>query len=181
MADTLYGQKTWKNRRCIMDEKRFKNSSDPLCRFGPGGEFTSDWPVSADAKTSSVNSIGRVLSTIAGMIGATIYPELLAEIENETAVEMTVYRQMAKEKTSSERKQFRSFGNASSTQRTQGDRCHRGQSMLFADDCRGSRKAKRKSQHRIRTCRRVTKKKTSNGLQGQGSLFETNSASQSAA
>ena len=164
-----------------MDEKRFKNSSDPLCKFGPGGEFTSDWPANADRKPASVNSIGKVLSTIAGMIGATIYPELLAEIENETAIEMTVYRQMAKEKTSSARKQFASFGNTPSAQRTQGDRLHPGQSMLFADDCRGSRKTKRKSQHRIRTCRRVTKKKTSDRVKGQGSLFENHSSSQSAA
>ena len=56
-----------------------------------------------------------------------------------------------------------------------------GQATLFADDRRAGRKTRRKSNHRIRAYRGTSKKRANQQVKGQGTLFEVNGPSQSAA
>ena len=52
-----------------------------LCKFGPGGDYTSAWPID-ESNLPSVggNSLSKALATIAEVIGTTIHPELLLPI-----------------------------------------------------------------------------------------------------
>ena len=71
--------------------------------------------------------------------------------------------------------------NTASTCGTKSDSVLRKESLLFGDDCGISNPAKRKSNNRVRTHRRTTRKKAAQWDKGQGSLFETYETSQSAA
>ena len=62
-------------------------SNVPLCRFGPGGDFVEDWPERAPEPVEpAADPLRKVLSTIARMIGATLAPELITEVESANIV-----------------------------------------------------------------------------------------------
>ena len=61
-----------------------KRNSQPLCRFGPGGEYVSDWTLQSDSNAiSKAGKLGKVLATLGEMIGATFNPELLENMQAE--------------------------------------------------------------------------------------------------
>ena len=63
--------------------KRFNrtNKSNPLCKFGPGGDYVSEWDTpNASPPPCKESHLGQVLNVIAEIIGATVQPEILTEI-----------------------------------------------------------------------------------------------------
>lgn len=163
---------------------RFKNdgSGEPLCKFGPGGEYIRSWPQKGKAAPlASENSLRKVLSTLADIIGTSIHPELLADIESQVDIETQAKHKLAMEVISSADTKPDSTVNPEAASGAKSHLAVRGQPMLFSDDRRIVRRAKRKPQHRIRAHRGPSKKKTAHQIPGQGTLFETNSASPSAA
>ena len=163
--------------------KRFDNSDNenPLCRFGPGGEFVTDWPLKkTNLADSASNPLAKVLVTIAEMIGATINPELLNEIEGPYDIENEHLNEM-KEKSSGAGQQYNRTDHAASTAGSQSNWLVSGEPMLFANDSRGSQAVKRKPKYRIRAPHRTPKKRVHRQIAGQGTLFETYDKSTSAA
>ena len=155
-----------------METERFKNldSTYPICKFGPGGDYVSDWPITTNnSPATQKNPLTTFLTTLGDIIGATVKPELIATITAD------------KEKTLDVIKKTNRTANAPPDGSTKGNGTLKSQAMLFADDGRISTTPKHKPHHRIRTHRRVAKKKVHSRLQGQGTLFEVDSTSQSAA
>ena len=148
-----------------------------------GGEFVSNWPGKDVKKVTAGNPLGKVLSTIAEMIGATISPELLCEVGAESGdnIKSPNNTETQKEETSSGDTKSDGPDYAASAGSSQSNSPIREEAMLFGDDRRVSGGAKSKPQYRVRARRRASKKRTTYKLSGQGTLFETDSAGQSAA
>ncbi len=165
-----------------MDRNRANDGGGgSLCRFGPGGEFVHHWP-GKDAKQTAItdNPIGRVLSTIAEMIGATIEPNLFGEITDSANIEVTINKKKVKENSTGASKDQHSH-NPPTVGGTKVALANRGQTMLFADNRRTRRKTGRKSNHPIRAYRGASRKRSGQQVKGQGTLFEVNGPSQTAA
>lgn len=164
-----------------MDMNRFKNRSEkPLCKFGPGGEFVTDWPGGEmKAYKSNKNPLGKVLSTIAEIIGATIDPELIAELTSAPKAAQITDFNTKKEKTSIEA--AKPEPDPKTIGHSQTDKQLPKQPMLFPDDRGIGRGVRRKPHNRIRAHRRTSRKTASRKVKRQNTLFEINLSSQSAA
>ena len=69
-----------------MEVNRFENQDIPLCKFGPGGDFITEWPASSASQpleAESPNPVGKVLSLIARLLGSAIGPELINDLSTE--------------------------------------------------------------------------------------------------
>ena len=165
-----------------MNKNRFNSNHDdkPLCRFGPGGEFVSDWPAkNVNLPPAMDNPIGKVLALLADMIGTAISPELFTSHNpTDPDTETNGNQQPVEEKTTHAHKDT---DNTLSMAGAMPDSTIPGQSMLFPDDRRVGRPAKRKQKHRIRAYRRPAKYRPDYQIDGQGTLFETHQQSHSAA
>lgn len=168
-----------------MDVGRFGDYSDgPLCRFGPGGDYIRDWPegVKPVKAVAGGNPLGKILATIADIIGATVDPGILADmsIDGPDVVEPVVVSGV-KEVICDDADSSGSEDNAEAGGDSSADRRVPGQTMLFGDDGRNRPSRRRKSNHRIRAHRKPAKKRASGQIEGQGTLFGIDSIGQSAA
>jgi hypothetical protein len=155
---------------------KFGNYSDdknyPLCRFGPGGSFISDWP--AD-KTRTTDPIGKVLQTIAKFIGA-VTDELLTK--DKTAQngfclpDGILLIDMEDEIDFSQPVQ----PDAKTTAVVKTDSKLPKEQLLFDNDTGIGKPAGNKQNHGVRAHRRAKRKRTSFSSVWQGSLFEPNFA-----
>jgi hypothetical protein len=162
---------------------RFNRKMDaPLCKFGPGGDFTSQWDSQKPnlAALEGVSPIGKVLNLIAEVIGAAVQPEILTEIacalppidESQNNPNPTLSSQEIQ--TDGQTAIVRLCANQpQAVSRLKAGRTPAGQSMLFSNDWRTGTDLKHKPGHRIRTHRRASRKKPVDTVHGQGSLFET--------
>jgi hypothetical protein len=180
---TVHENRLIKGKR--MKRNRIYNDldkGDPICKFGPGGDFVSEWPVRGNKSPIAMeNPLSKVLATIAEMIGTKIPPELLTvkDVKPDTSIKKLIKSNLEKEKQPGEKSSR--TNNASSTAGTKANSKLRGQPMLFSDVRRACRTVRRKSHYRIRTYRSSSRKRTSQQFKGQGTLFEINGSSQSAA
>ena len=163
-----------------MDKKRFSKdvSDEPLCKFGPGGDYVRSWPPEPIGKTAALeNPIGKLLATIGQIISATVKPELIGEITAGYAIsgpnQINAYKEMSHGATRTD--------NATTAKSAKPGIGTGAKQLLFADDSGSGRRARRKPNNRIRTHRRVAKKRTYRQDNRQGTLFEDNFVSQPAA
>lgn len=151
---------------------KFENYSDdknyPLCRFGPGGSFVSDWPA---GQTRTSDPIGKVLQTIAKFIG-TVTDELLTKDETAQngfclpeAIQLTDMEDEI-DFSQSDKPDAQTAANAKT------DRKLSKEKLLFDNDTGISKPAGNKQNHGVRTCRRAKRKRPSFSTVWQGSLFE---------
>ena len=167
-----------------MDFSRFSQSQDdqPLCKFGPGGDYLTNWPAEDNLQENvepQLNPIGKILSTIADMVGATLDPEILEEMTRHADIEGPVTITIGKEDITDEKTNKGHNTQAACRPETSGP--VRKQTMLFSDDWRTGPAAGRKQANRVRTHRRPAKKRSNYKIKGQGTLFEINFVGQSAA
>jgi len=154
-------------------------NSDPLCKFGPGGDFVKDWSVGRVKLTETdKNPVSTILAMIAGMLGTAVRAEILME---EAEPEKTGNCDFGKEKTSGAGKQRNIPNHTEAARRAKADSELRKEPMLFSDDRGIGTTVGHKPKYRIRTCRRSSRKGASDSVKGQGTLFEINGAGQSAA
>jgi len=153
-----------------------RNNFTPLCKFGPGGDYSRDWTPDGDGAFESENAIGKLLKMIAEIAAVTVNPETTAELPIRDDLK-TSYKITALEKTKNETE----HDNAKTAGSAKRDRRVRGQAMLFGDDSRDRRRAKRKPNNRIRAYRRPSRKKAADQLEGQGTLFKDYPAGSTAA
>jgi hypothetical protein len=167
----------------------------PLCRFGPGGDYVHDWPGDKiQLPGRGQNPLGKVLAMIADLMGTTVSSELMIQSEYppyigpdhevgrvQAHIQTPTNNHLLSEKKSSAPNKTEHTSYAASIAGPKGDSRPANEPMLFADDSRSSRTAKHKPHHRIRAYRRPSRKKAPRRVEGQGTLFEVNPASQSAA
>ncbi len=171
-----------------MDRGRYDAFRDePICKFGPGGDYVRTWSGKAAGKADPVgaveNPLRKVLERLADIIGANI------KIQSVSGVRVDGPREIgAREIVSEEREEDHvaadnesGTGNAETIGDTGAHPAVRAEPLLFADDSRVSSGSRRKSNYRIRAHRKTARKRAAQKIDGQGTLFETDCTSQSAA
>ena len=115
----------------------------PVCRFGPGGDFSFIWPTRfSEVAQPLPNSLAKLLNSAADML------TILLGLEPDSAA-----------------------SPPATAIKIECD--FQGQPILFSDGCRVSLKAEHKPRQHIRIHRRAVKKKPDPNIQGQGLLFES--------
>lgn len=156
--------------------EKFKNTQiDPICRFGPGGDYVSFWPgQTAVLSGFFATRIGKIIHSANEVLHALVgcgFDLNLPQGRGSQIQEQFAYGKRKKE-----------YGlgyNAGRTAYAPSIRTIKGDSpvseepMLFADDRRIIFPAGHKSKHRIRAPRRTTKKRAPFGLPAQSPLFES--------
>ena len=142
-------------------KNRSHNPFSPLCRFGPGGDFTSDWPGSEDYSTNiSGNRLLRAL-------------KLLSEIITTAAGgEFNAAQKKGNLKYAHENRENDKSANAASDADPKIYKLVPGQSVLFPDDSRIGKRTANKPKYRVRTYQRTAKKRHGHSKSRQGSLFD---------
>ena len=141
-------------------DSRINNQTEPVCKFGPGGDFVSVWPPqSSELPQPSSNSLTKLLTSLREIIAASLGSDFnTAPKESlEYAVENNKAHKPAYPPT---------------TAAAKSDLLLSGQPMLFPDHCRISLRTDHKPKHHIRASHRTAKKRPPLCLSGQGSLFE---------
>ncbi len=168
------------NRFTDADERRELLGSrydptEPLCKFGPGGDFVYFWPAKPGMKPSSLT---KLLNKLVPIVAA--QPQHKPQ-QQEPHIAQTPAEPITQIIASKE--EFENAANNNTGDKTthpapatiiKGDSIFTGQPMLFPDDSRTRKRADHKPKHRVRTHRRTAKKRHTAGLAGQGSLFEAN-------
>ncbi len=127
-----------------------KRNNIPLCKFGPGGEYQNDWSMSQPVTNRSSSAIGKLLDIIAEMTGLTEEPQPLT-----------------KKQVINEAKQ----NNAKATSNSTISGRLSSQPTLFSDDIGIGSPSKARANNRVRTHRRVTKKRAANSCRWESTLF----------
>ena len=167
-----------------MDSHRINNNTNdqPLCRFGPGGDYVSDWTVqSVSSAHSNAGKLGKVLAALGDIIGATLNPQMLENMQADIELQTEAIHKMALERIEGDDRISAIADNTKTADSTKTDSRLRGKTMLFSDDWGTGRKAQRKPHHRIRAHSGTSRKRAGNQIKRQGTLFEADRASQSAA
>ena len=157
-----------------------------LCKFGPGGDFTTVWqpqtPESSPAVVPCASTdagpsfLARLVAALAESAITLVVPErgcLGAPVQDGgTCAERTIYL------TEKVRNAFRSSKHgttvdSASTATAADGGLFPAEPLLWPDDSRASPRVRHKPKHRVRTYRRAAKKRPAPGVPGQGSLFET--------
>ena len=173
----------------------FDDFNVPVCRFGPGGDYVKNWPgAKSQSPIQGANPLGKVLALIADVMGTTVSGELMIQSQKrlyisaagipkktQADIEGPTDNHLLREKQSGAANQADHTSNAPSTAGTKDSSRIAKEPMLFADDSGSSGRAGRKPHHRIRAYRRASRKRTARRLEGQGTLFEVDGASQTAA
>jgi hypothetical protein len=145
--------------------------NDPLCRFGPGGEFIWHWPgdeiLFADKPLQ--NELSKVLARLKEIISGALRSEKTKEI---AAGQNLIQSSAGSKETGygNEETRFRQPHAATSAVASCDIRIPSGQ-LLFADDWRAGKVAEYKPKHRVRAYKPASKKRPSYELLGQGTLF----------
>jgi hypothetical protein len=145
---------------------------EPLCKFGPGGEYSYYWPEHQPQIDRKNNPILRLLASINYIVNATLTDQQQADYASKS---MKNYYTAAKKERNERILPPDNYTKANPC--TENDSRIQPQTWLFPDygrDCSG---ASFKPKHHIRTYRRTAKKGASFRLNSQRTLFETDKQS----
>jgi hypothetical protein len=167
------------HERCDMDRQRPDTNFEylgPICKFGPGGEYVSNWPaVPLYNATPQDNPLARVLDTIARMVGLSPTQSLALQTRRAHDPQIQKLIQKRREKNERAAKQ-NSPAYAAPITVVGDDGPFSGKPTLFSDDTGTGFAPQHKPNHRIRASRRPARKRFAGGMLKQGSLFETHLA-----
>jgi hypothetical protein len=156
--------------------KNEKNES--ICRFGPGGDFSYNWPgKSINKSTPPPNSLNKLLGTIAEIINVVLGSDLYSSTTVSSMICPKTNQVLCrKEKIEYAVKNNKTDKSTYSKTTTiiKSNSSIPVQQLLFADDCGAGSTTEHKPKHHIRTHKRASKKRSVIGLQGQSTLFEDN-------
>ena len=146
--------------------------AEPLCKFGPGGDFTYVWrPEISESSTPSnwlVKFLASVVEVVAILIGLKrIVPHIHLR-KNELTV---CHKEHVKYVFDNGNTQ--NTVNTSPTAAPKNGILFSGDPMLFPDHSRNGIRIRHKPKHRIRTYHRTTKKRFTLRPSQQSSLFES--------
>ena len=136
--------------------ERMNREDEPLCRFGPGGDYVSFWPGEGEEiNDGQSQQLTRLLTGLAEIIGAITGTGQKGKLDyavKEDDGQLSV--------------------DAETATIIKGDFRIQDEPMLFTDDRGTGGRTGHKPKHRIRTHKRTSKKRSSSGQSGQGTLFE---------
>ena len=147
----------------------------PVCKFGPGGDYTEIWPEGseliefANAEGQQKNALGRLLDMLSGMVQLLRGKPDKQNIEISGPVEIAIYEEKDGCAARSERCRT-AYTEAGSV--VEGNRRVWKQRWLFADDRRAGGAGGRKPDNHIRTHRAAAKKGIHLGPGAQSTLFD---------
>jgi hypothetical protein len=152
----------------------FDEKDMPVCRFGPGGDFVVDWPAPSAACAASVgaNPIGKVLETIAKIIGNVKTAELLKNSNTDeisfalTNIEKTENLEDVIDFNQSDEPDAQTAPGAQTGRKLSEE------PMLFDNASGAGRPVRHKPVNGVRAHRRPKRKRASFSTVRQGSLFE---------
>jgi len=152
---------------------RLNKPIEPLCKFGPGGDFISVWPDrSPQVPVPASNRLTKVLSSIAEIVTMML---LSSELGNKSSIASSIGRTLTEREKLEYAPKNTSAKNtdySSSVAIIKSNSLFSGEPKLFTDNGRIGIRAGHKQKHCIRAYRRAEKKRTAFSLLRQGSLFE---------
>ena len=149
-------------------KENFEQKKDPLCRFGPGGDFVFDWPkVPLNFIVPQPGSLTKLLIRIAdSLITKPAYnTQPAAKTNNDFLTKKTDSHENKNARTNP-KPDTQTIGN------TKGHFGFQSQALLFPDDSRISKPIRRKQNNNIRTHHRAAKKNNALRVVGHGTLFD---------
>jgi hypothetical protein len=166
-----------------MNNDRFKRI-EPVCRFGPGGQYLSFWPAGSMEFSSGQpwpNNLSKVLGSIARIISATLSPQQLCadviiEKNCQSAEESSEHKEQTHNAKPNPKPDKSAYTPPNAVIRS--NRKFPGEPMLFADDRGTCRRTNNKPKHHIRAYRGTAKKRAGFDIARQSTLFEANLKSQ---
>ena len=147
----------------------------PPCRFGPGGDFVSFWPVESPRSSAlapnQLAKLFRKISEIIGMVAGSIEaaPTAPATVETQAA-NSGAGRENCKN--AHDDAKGGDSSDAAPNRVVTSDSLFSDEPVLFSDHRRTGVRTGHKQKHRIRAYRRTSKKRFRFCSLGQGSLFE---------
>jgi hypothetical protein len=160
-------------------EMNIEDNSDyePLCRFGPGGDFVRGWPPQIEGQTHLLHSgIGRVLASLSLIINKLRHQqqfETAAPVVDEPSSGASeLFGAPAITELSTENHDDEGTIDPETDSVAASDSGLSGEPLLFADDIRVGLRIRHKPKHHVRAHRRASKKRHGLGISGQGTLFD---------
>ena len=154
--------------------------AEPLCKFGPGGDFIAVWRPEPAEPLGRLSSLTELLTSTLGIaaIMAGLRPSNLP-VDLTAAVRCGKYAACVREKVKNVVGNSRPHSTADSAPATTiaDSGVLSRQPMLFPDNSRTGSPIKHQPKYRVRTYRRAAKKRPAFRLSEQGSLFEPDLAS----
>lgn len=151
------------------------DDSVPLCRFGPGGDYVSNWP--AGSYKTQQRPIASLLGTIAKMLDTVIDEELMS---NATVEKIHSAIQNAQLSDSLEYEIEYEKPNHDNTATNAGVKISQQlqtEPMLFDNNAGACGHTWHKPHHSLRTHRRLKRKRPAFSRNWQGSLFDAHQQS----
>lgn len=143
-----------------------ERQTEPLCKFGPGGDFVVVWePKPSEYAEIVASSLSSAVKALAAGFGLKRSPPPICPNEK------TDFH-MEKPKDAIEISTARDSTDAASAPAPANDRKFSAEPLLFPDLVRNGIPIKHKPKHRIRTSHRAAKKGAAFRIPKQGSLFE---------
>lgn len=146
---------------------------NPVCRFGPGGDFIWHWPGEELSFTTEPvqNKLTEVLARLREIILGGICSENCKDLTSADLRSMLQSDQEQEIGYGIKGKSKPEQSDAAAGAVAQGNIGISSGQLLFSDDWGAGRKAGHKPKHRLRAHRRAAKKRVSFELLGQGTLF----------
>lgn len=148
-----------------------KDLNAPACRFGPGGDFISDWPGNSvpmpPPEIEKVNALAHVLEALSRIVGVSDRP--LPQYKPQLRITFT---NSAEGQTIGSGPAFKSPAYTSAASAFKGNSLNAGQATLFSNDSGTGLSIAGKQNYRVRASRRTSRKRIRPGIAEQGSLFE---------
>jgi len=149
-----------------------ERQAEPLCKFGPGGDFVAAWqPEPSERLETLARLIGSAVEALAEAFGLKRTGEDLPLSNNFCPNEPTVCH-TEKLNDAIENPTARDSTDAASAPAPANGSPFPGEPLLFPDLGRNGIRIKHQPKHRVRAPRRAPKKETAFRIPKQGSLFE---------
>jgi len=143
-----------------------ERQAEPLCKFGPGGDFVAVWEPEPSECLETLARLPRsAIEALAAAFGLKRATPLICPNEQ-------IDRHMEKSNDAIENSTARDSTDAASTPAPANDSTFSAEPLLFPDLVRNGIRIKHKPKHRIRTSHRAAKKGAAFKIPKQSSLFE---------
>jgi hypothetical protein len=154
---------TQAGRKMKKDRER---QAEPLCKFGPGGDFVSAWePKPSERAQVAAKLLDSAVEALAAAFG-------LKRATHLSCPDEQTDRHTEKQKDAIENGTAHDSTDAASAPAPADDSTFSAEPLLFPDLVRNGIRIKHKPKHRIRASRRAAKKGSAFRIPKQGSLFE---------
>jgi hypothetical protein len=149
--------------------------AEPLCRFGPGGDFVTVWqpemPEAGEPKNRLEKLFASTVEVAAVLLGYKRSHPYIPLINTSSSVKQTL-RHKEDMKNAVKLHRIHHPAHAPAARIAPDDSRISAEPMLFPDFGRNGNRVQHQPKHNIRTYRRAAKKRTTVRFAQQGSLFE---------